>query len=646
MWPSMRRRAAPVRSGWYLLVLAVQLLPVLVTAAVDQTVAERNMAAAIAAVESGPTAANQLFWGDTHLHTHLSIDANIFGNANLGPAEAYRFARGEVVAGNSGQPARLLQPLDFLAVTDHGEFLGLIPAIAAGDAALDGFERTSQWREVLASADIKGLMTLWAKGPETQGDRIFAGPDFASGVWRDYARTADTFNAPGQFTALIGYEWTGMRGMDNLHRNVLFADDAETVAGIRPFTSVNSQSPEDLWTFLEDYEAGTGGRVLAIPHNSNLSGGRMFRPENSSGEAMSAEYARRRARWEPLVEITQVKGDSETHPQLSPQDEFAEFGRWDTNLSMSEDVVKSLEEYPFDYVRSALKTGLHLKDQLGVNPFEFGVVGSTDSHTSLSTSDADNFWGKFGKDEPHSGRAMEPVVPRAVANSDTIYKNWRLLSSGLAGVWAQENTRRAIFDALRRKEVYATTGPRIVLRFFGGWDFKVEDVDQPDFAQIGYSRGVPMGGTLRNIGSREAGPAPSFLVSALRDPQGANLDRLQVVKGWVESDGSQREVVYDVLWSDDRQADPSGRIPAVGNTINMQAASYENTIGRQALAGVWQDPDFDPQVPAFYYLRVLEIPTPRWPLYDSARYKSPLPDGVELIAQQRAYTSPIWYNPR
>jgi hypothetical protein len=312
---------------------------------------------------------------------------------------------------------------------------------------------------------------------------------------------------------------------------------------------------------------------------------------------------------------------------------------------MRDDVVKSPEEYPFDYVRSALKLGLLLELRLGVNPFEFGVVGSTDSHTALSTSESDNYWGKFSKDEPHIGRAMEPVVPRSVAQSDAVYTNGRLLSSGLAAVWAENNTRVAIFDALTRKEVYATTGPRIVVRFFGGWDFSEDDASDADFADIGYSRGVPMGGTLRNAQFIKPGCSPRFLLSALRDPLGANLDRLQVVKGWLDSEGREREVVYDVLWSDNRQPDSDGRISPVGSTVDIESGSYENTIGTQSLVGLWQDPNFDPGLPAFYYLRVLEIPTPRWPLYDSVRFKSARPEGIQLVAQQRAYTSPIWYAP-
>lgn len=595
--------------------------------------------------DEGPGTAPQyparVLWGDTHLHTNYSIDASIFGNHQLGPAEAYRFARGEAVRASSGQYARLQRPLDFLAVTDHGEFLGLIPGIGAGDPALEGIERTEQWREALRGGDLGLLMQLWAKGPEETGERVFAGPEFLSRVWRDYAAVADRYNTPGEFTAFIAYEWTGMAGMDNLHRNVLFADDAGTVTRVLPFTSRDSQDPGDLWRYLADYENRTGGRVMAIPHNSNLSGGRMFRPLESNGEPLGRDNARRRARWEPVVEITQTKGDSETHPQLSPDDSFADFGRWETNLAMRADGEKPAKQYPYDYVRSALGLGLQVWQRAGVNPFHFGVVGSTDSHTALATASEDNYWGKFAKDEPHIGRALEPVLPREVSQSEAIYPNHRLLASGLAAVWAQSNTRKAIYDALLRREVYATTGPRITVRFFAGWDFEEGDA-AADIAAVGYARGTAMGGEL---GARPRDRSPRFLLAALRDPAGANLDRVQVIKGWVDRSGLRRERVYDVLLSGERFPDAGGVVPEVGNTVDRATAHYSNSIGAAELRGWWRDPDFDPAEPAYYYVRVLEIPTPRWPLYDAVRYKTAPPEAAELVAQQRAYTSAIWYTP-
>ncbi len=589
-------------------------------------------------VESYPT---RVFWGDTHLHTSYSIDANIFGNSQLNPAAAYRFARGESVKGNSGQSAQLSRPLDFLAVTDHGEFLGLIPGILGNALELVGFERTGQWREALENKDVSRLMLLWAKGPEIVGDRVFAGPEFMARVWREYAAAADAYYSPGEFTTFIAYEWTGMEGMDNLHRNVLFADDQHRATQVLPFTSRDSQRPRDLWQFLADYESRTGGRAVAIPHNSNLSGGRMFRPQGIDGQLPSPEEARSRARWEPLVEITQTKGDSETHPLLSPRDQFADFGRWDTNLTMSAEVGKTAAEYPYDYVRSALTLGLQEQQRMGVNPFRFGVVGGTDSHTALATADEDNYWGKFSKDEPNVGRAVETVVPRSASDSNGIYANHRLLASGLTAVWAQNNTRESLFDALQRREVYASTGPRITVRLFAGWDF-VEDDAGAELAAVGYGRGVPMGASLP---PRLGNGAPRFLLGALRDPDGANLDRVQIVKGWIDRSGQRRQRVYDVLLSDERNADASGLVVPVGNSVDYASATYTNEIGGPALQGWWRDPDFDPAVPAYYYARVFEIPTPRWPLYDAVRFRGSVPPGANLVAQQRAYTSAIWYTP-
>ncbi len=594
-----------------------------------------------AAPEAGDTFPTRVLWGDTHLHTRLSIDANMFGNSRLGPAEAYRFARGEAVTANSGQRASLARPLDFLAVTDHGEFLGLIPGVQDNAPELQGFELTRQWKTALADGDMATLMQLWSKGPERVGDTVFAGPQFMGRIWRDYAAVADRYNVPGQFTTFIAYEWTGMAGMDNLHRNVLFADDAKTVTAMLPFTSRDSQDPGELWRYLEAYETSTGGRAAAIPHNSNLSGGRMFLDRTASGEPIDRDYAQRRARWEPIVEITQIKGDSETHPLLSPGDKFADFGRWDTNLAMNDTVRPSMSQYPFNYVRSALGIGLQIEREVGTNPFRFGVVGSTDSHTALSTADDDNFWGKFSKDEPHSGRAVEPVLPLSVSGAEGIYPNHRLLASGMAAVWARANTREAIFDALLRREVYATTGPRITVRFFAGWGFVAQDA-KGDIAAVGYDKGVPMGG---NLDSAPNAGAPRFLLSALRDPEGANLDRVQVIKGWVDAAGQRRERVFDVLLSGGRKPAADGEVPAVGNTVDIAKATYSNSIGTAELQGWWQDPDFDAAVPAYYYLRVLEIPTPGWALYDAARFGSAPSPSAQLSVQQRAYTSAIWYTP-
>tara|TARA_R110000823_G_scaffold144958_3_gene275062 strand:+ start:15439 stop:17271 length:1833 start_codon:yes stop_codon:yes gene_type:complete len=575
----------------------------------------------------------RVYWGDTHLHTRYSVDANMFGNQHLGPAEAFRFARGETVAASNGMLVRLNRPLDFLVVSDHGEFLGLLPGVNANDPGLTRFSLGRRWQSAAQRGDLTELMQLWGtqQNEEIDGEP-FAGPKFAARVWDEYAGFADSANQPGVFTAFIGYEWTGMNNLDNLHRNIIFADDAETATRLRPFTSRDSADPEDLWRHLAKYEAQSGGRALAIPHNSNLSGGLMFRPRTAAGKNFDTPYARLRARWEPLVEITQIKGDSETHPIISPNDEFADFGTWNTNLSMRTDVSREDDQVQYEYVRSALQLGLRLEDQLGVNPFQFGVIGSTDSHTGLATADDDNYWGKFSKDNPHKGRAFEPTLPEQFGPRDVLLSNWQQLASGYAAVWAQANTRAALFDALKRKEVYATTGPRMLVRFFGGWHYSSEDALSPDLAERGYRKGVPMGGELPpHTGNYSA---PRFLISASKDPEGANLERLQIIKGWLDQSGDLQEKIYDVAVTDNP-----------GNTVNLEAAGYLNSAGSAQLAAVWQDPHFDPLSRAFYYLRVLEIPTPRWPVHDARFFGDPLPPEGWRQAQQRAYTSAIWYKP-
>ncbi len=582
---------------------------------------------------AGQAYPTRVYWGDTHLHTRYSVDANMFGNQHLGPAEAFRFAAGETVKASNGMLVRLGRPLDFLVVSDHGEFLGLLPGVNANDPELTRYALGRRWQSASQRGDVAELMQLWGARPDEKIDgEPFAGPDFANRVWDEYANFADSANQPGVFTAFIGYEWTGMNKLSNLHRNVIFADGADRATRLRPFTSRDSADPEDLWRHLDRYEALSGGRALAIPHNSNLSGGLMFRTRDAAGKPFDAPYAQRRARWEPIVEITQIKGDSETHPLISPNDEFADFGTWNTNLSMRTDVSRENEQVQYEYVRPALKLGLRLEHQLGVNPFQFGVIGSTDSHTGLATADDNNYWGKFSKDNPHPGRSQAPTLPEQFGPRDVLFSNWQQLASGYAAVWAQANTRAALFDALLRKEVYATTGPRITVRFFGGWHFSPEDALSPDVAERGYRKGVPMGGELAAPGER--GDAPRFLLSASKDPEGANLERLQIIKGWLDSNGKLREKVHDVLVTD-----------RPGAAVNLDTASYLNSAGSAQLNAVWQDPGFDPAQAAFYYLRVLEIATPRWPVHDAVFFGDPLPPEGFRQAQQRAYTSAIWYKP-
>jgi hypothetical protein len=451
---------------------------------------------------------------------------------------------------------------------------------------------------------------------------------------------AEQFNDPGSFTAFIGYEWTSNTGGNNLHRVVIYRDDATKASMSLPYTTLaplGSDNPRDLWRWMQDYEDRTYGRVLAIAHNGNLSNGIMFPiTESFTGRMVDLEYAENRSRWEPLYEATQIKGDGETHPMLSPNDEFADYETWDQgNLDLS--ALKEDSMLPFEYARSALGVGMQLEAELGVNPYKFGMIGSTDSHTALATAEEDNFFGKHSGTEPNPDRINHPMAKVG----DMEYPGWSMVSSGYAAVWAEENTREALFDAMSRKETYATTGPRMTVRFFGGWDFTGDDAVSRLPADTGYAKGVPMGADL--IGSPE-GRAPSFLVAALKDPYSGNLDRIQVVKVWF--DGSERmEQVYNVAWSGERDLDTDGNLPEVGNTVDVATATWTNSIGAPELITVWTDPDFDPAVRAAYYARVLEIPTPRWTAYEAARFGIDLPEGVPATTQERAYTSPIWYTP-
>ncbi|HEB89203.1 MAG TPA: DUF3604 domain-containing protein, partial [Deltaproteobacteria bacterium] len=451
------------------------------------------------------------------------------------------------------------------------------------------------------------------------------------------AEEADRQNDPGVFTAFTGYEWTSMIDGNNLHRVVIFKGSADKTTRRVPISSLDSPDPEDLWRFFEEYEAETGDDVLAIPHNGNLSNGMMFQTTRLDGSDFDADYARRRVRWEPLVEVTQIKGDGETHPFLSPNDEFADYETWDqSNLGGTERKTNDMLEG--EYARSALGLGLRVEAETGVNPYRFGMIGSTDSHTALSTAREDNFFGKHSGMEPSPTRMTDPL---ARVNQASVF-GWQQVASGLAAVWARENTREAIFEAMERRETYATTGSRIRVRLFAGFDYDARDLERPDLAPYAYSKGVPMGGVLRKASLFEK---PGFLVQALRDPEGANLDRIQIVKGWIDRKGERHERVYDVALSDGRRLGRDGHAPPVGNTVDLRKATYRNSIGSAMLQAFWEDPDFDRKQNAFYYARVLEIPTPRWTAYDAVRFGSKIPEESKRITQERAYTSPVWYSP-
>ncbi|WP_050759513.1 DUF3604 domain-containing protein [Luminiphilus syltensis] len=576
----------------------------------------------------------QLYWGDTHLHTTQSPDAFTL-ETRLDREQAYRFARGETVIADNGMAAKLRRPLDFLAITDHSEYLGVFPMLEKKDPRLKEWQFGDFLGSLMDEGKFQELALEFSLAIQKTDAEFKVPTPVRQSIWEDVTQTADQYYQPGVFTTLIGYEWTSMITGDNLHRVVLFKGDHEQTHQVLPFTAQHSTAPEDLWAALTDYERTTGGEVLAIAHNGNVSNGRMFGPIRENGKAFDAAYATQRARWEPVYEVTQVKGDGETHPALSPDDEFADFETWDDgNIALTAD--KDPDMLPYEYARSALQLGLGYERELGVNPFKFGLIGSSDMHTGLSTTAENNYFGKFGHDEPAKDRFREKMAHQ-------LQENWRLVASGLAAVWAEDNTRESIFEAFKRREVYATSGSRIGLRFFAGWDFEAQDVQRPDYADIGYRKGVPMGGDLV---TGPDGASPTIMVAAVRDPDGANLDRVQIIKGWLDADGETHEQVFDVALSDNRQADPStGLIPPVGDTADLENATYLNSIGDAELAAVWQDPDFDPTEPAFYYARVIEIPTPRWTVYDAAFFGSDIPDPARIAIQDRAYSSPIWYTP-
>jgi len=587
----------------------------------------------------------RVYWGDTHLHTAISLDAGAAG-CRLGPREAYRFAKGEQITASSGQQVKLSRPLDFLVVSDHSDNMGFITDLFAGKPELLADPTGRRWYDMIQSGQ-GGVAAVEIVGAFSQGKfpkaLVYApGTQGYRSTWEIIVKAAEEANAPGRFTAFIGYEWTSLAAGNNLHRNVIFRDDATKAGVVEPYTTTppyGSNNPRELWKWMAAYEQKTGGQVLAIAHNGNLSNGTMFPIiESFTGKPIDREYAEQRAHWERIYEMTQIKGDGETHPFLSPNDEFANYERWDKgNLDMSQAKKKEMLEY--EYARSALRNGLKLEQELGINPYKFGLIGSTDSHTGLATADEDNFFGKASIYEPSATRADHAFMKGA---GGTVM-SWEQTSSGYAGVWATDNTREALFDAMQRKETYATTGPRMVVRFFGGWEFEAGDAGTRSPAVIGYTKGVPMGGDLSNA---PAGKSPAFLVAALKDPIGANLDRVQIVKGWLDSKGDTHEKVYDVVWAGDRKPDSkSGKLPPVGDTVDVPNATYTNSIGASELIKVWKDPEFDASQRAFYYVRVLEIPTPRWTAYDAKYFGIKMPPEVPMKGQERAYTSPIWYTP-
>ena len=600
----------------------------------------------------------QLLWGDTHLHTSYSFDAFLNGNQTADPNTAYAFARGQpVIHPGTRTRAQLKTPLDFLVIADHAEFYGGI-----GDIYFEGvqksdpnlLERISFWfaeNQIRDAIDGgSGLEFFNNLLPENQ-DPIDAarswvensaaatppGADLsAKNAWERMLESARRFDDPGEFTALIGWEWSSVPGGANLHRVVITDADLDVAGTFSPFSSTDSPFPEDLWNWMDQTASRVDARFLAIPHNSNISKGQMFSRRSLRGEEITVEYAEQRGRLEPLVEITQYKGDSETHPDLSPSDEFADFALYPWYIQQVR--TTDYQPRPGDYIRSALRTGLELENEIGRNPYAFGVIGSTDSHTGLATAEEANFWGKMAR----GARPERNAGPRDQNNPDAIGPTgWSMQASGLAAVWAEENTRTAIFNAMQRKEVYGTTGPRINLRFFAGNDLVVDDLDRADWYSHLKTKAVAMGSNLIT----RSGIAPVFLVAATKDPLSANLDRIQIVKGWVDGDGRSAEKVFDVAWSGSRKL-MNGKLPAIESTVDKKTGTWDNSQGAVTLKTVWQDPEFNPDQKAFYYVRVLETPTPRHALLDAIALGLDAPTVGESIIQERAYSSPIWTMPQ
>ncbi len=596
----------------------------------------------------------QLLWGDTHLHTSYSFDAFLNGNQSADPDTAYRYARGmPVIHPYNRTRIQIETPLDFLVVSDHAEFYGGIR-----DIYYDGIQdddpglirRIAYWyneREIRQAIDNGGGAEYFVNLLPEDIDPIAAARDWtetvgastppgaavsARNAWQRMADMAERHNQANNFTALLGWEWSSIPGGANLHRVVLTDASVEQARQFMPFSSTQSPYPDDLWRWLEQTAGTTGARFVAIPHNPNISKGLMFAEQTLRGEAIDASYAALRSKWEPVAEVTQIKGDSETHPALSPNDAFADFEDYPWHIQRQPTLRTN--HRPGDFARSGLKVGLQVERRTGINPYRFGMIGSTDSHTAMASAEEPNFWGKMAYDSIPENKQSDAIGAGP--------SGWSMQAGGLAAVWATQNSRSAIVDAFARREVYATTGPRIAVRLFGGFGFTAEDLDRPDFAAHGYAQGVPMGGELS---SAAKGSAPSFLVTAAHDPQGASLDRIQMVKGWIDAAGATHERVYDIAADAARGRDANGQFEPVGDSVNRADASFSNDIGSATLRSHWQDPDFDSEQAAFYYVRVLQIPTPRHALYDAIALGLSEPSQGPAVIQERAYSSPIWYQP-
>jgi hypothetical protein len=574
----------------------------------------------------------EAYFGNFHVHTSYSFDGYTNGSVTA-PDDAYRWAKGEAIPGGGGGPElKIKVPLDWYVVSDHAEYLGVFRKMEDPESPFSKLEiakRITSDDEAVAFAAFGELLNKMSAG---ESDPELTDAVVSKTIWQEVVATADRHYKPGRFTTFPGYEWTSNPGQENLHRVVVF--ESSKGAPDLPFSAFDSDKPEDLWKWMDGLRA-KGARLLAIPHNGNASNGLMFPEERSyGGSQLDRAYATARMRNEPVYEVTQIKGTSETHPALSPNDEFAGFELWDYTLSAD---ARHPEKRVGSYVREALIRGLALEAAGQGNPFKYGLIGDSDTHNSASAPEEDNYTGKFGLENDPRHRLLGP--PGFEEKNKQQIREFS--SGGLAGVWAKANTREEIFAAISRKETFATTGPRMKVRFFGGFQFSDGSLDAADWLEQAYRQGVPMGGDLA---AAPADKAPVFLVHAMKEANGANLDRIQIIKGWVQ-DGKQHEAIHDVALSDGRELAQSGKVPPVGNTVKVEEASYDNSIGDPQLRAVWTDPDFDPALHAVYYARVLQIPTPRWSTYDAKRLGVAIPKGLPESIQERAFTSPIWYAP-
>lgn len=579
----------------------------------------------------------QLLWGDTHLHSSYSFDAYLFRNRSADPDTAYRYAKGlPVIHPYHRGRVQIDQPLDFLTVADHAELMGVVRGLGLGDKDLSKIplaRKYMQWMKAGRGAEVFGELVAGANGGERPaGTEELSSDQVRRSFWHEIVDATERHNEPGKFTTFVGWEWSSMNKGANLHRIVMTSAGGDKAKQFVPYSSLDSPRAEDLWAWMDKTSKGLDLDIIAIPHNSNISKGEMFSDVDTEGRPLTAAYARTRMRWEPVAEITQIKGDSETHPLLSPNDEFAEFESYRFLIDTRPDVDKTAPIVAGAYVRSALKRGLEQEQKLGINPFKFGVIGSTDSHSGLASAEESNFHGKMALDGTPESKNIFRVGKKGASG-------WDMSASGLAAVWAEQNNRQSILDAFKRREVYATSGPRIKVRMFGGWSFKSRDAKAKKFADLGYKKGVPMGGDLSQAPNKKS---PRFIVQASKDAFSANLDRIQIVKGYLDAGGKAQEKVFNIAASDKRKL--QDKMAAVGNTVDLKTASYLNSIGAEQLSAYWQDPEFDPQQRAFYYARVLEIPTPRHTTFDRIALNQE-PIKAKATIQERAYTSPIWYTP-